>query len=94
MSVNGKNIEMNEYVEGFVANITAGIVKSLKGVDYLKKIDLKQDKDGISITVNNQDISLTPFPDEMISSTLKGMLQPLKETSDARTIHIVVDVIG
>jgi hypothetical protein len=93
MKVNNKAVEMNEFVEGYIAHISAGIVQSLKGVDYLKKIEMKLEGNDVEIHVNGDDIALTPFPIEIIVSTLKGIIKPLAGTDNAELIQINVDVI-
>ncbi len=92
MTVNEKAIEMNAFIEGYVSHIAAGIVQSLKGVDYLSKIDIICDGEEIKIAVNGENISLTPFPNDLISSTLKGMLEPLKGVDEIKKLRISVDI--
>ena len=92
MRVNGKTIEMNPFVESYVAHVAAGIVESLKGVDYLSKIEIKQDGQEVKVAVNGDEISLTPFPNDLITGTLKGLLLTLKGVDDIKTLQILVDV--
>ncbi len=41
LTVNGKNIELNSFVESFISQTVMGMVKSLRGVDNIETIDLK-----------------------------------------------------
>jgi hypothetical protein len=93
MKVNKNEIEMNHFVEKFVAHVAAGMVESLKGVDYLKEILIRQDGEEIRVAVNSEDIPLTPFPNDIIASTLKGLLAPLKGSDGMKTLEILVKVI-
>jgi hypothetical protein len=92
MTVNTKTIEMNPFVESYVAHMSVGIVGSLKGVDYLSKIEIKQDGQEIKVIVNGDEIPLTPFPNDLIAGTLKGLLSSLKGVDEIKTLKILVDV--
>ena len=41
LTINGEKIELNGFVEGFIAQTIIGMVKSLRGVDNIETIDLK-----------------------------------------------------
>ncbi len=40
LKVNGEEIELNDFVEGFIAESVIGMVKSLRGVSKINAIDL------------------------------------------------------
>ena len=40
LTVNGKKIELNRFVESFISQTVIGMVKPLKGVNDIKTIDL------------------------------------------------------
>lgn len=44
LEVNGKNIELNNFVQGFISQTISGMVRSLKGVDESETISLKISK--------------------------------------------------
>lgn len=90
--VNKKEIEMNPFVDSFVAYTTLGAVNSLKGVDYIKTVDLKIDQGDVSITVNKQNIPLTPFPNDIIANTFIGLVSSLKGTDEMKMLEIKVEV--
>jgi hypothetical protein len=41
LKVNGKTIELNNFVDNFISQTVAGMVKSLRGVGDIEDIDLK-----------------------------------------------------
>ena len=41
VTVNGKKIELNSFVESFISQAVIGMVKSLRGVDNIETIELK-----------------------------------------------------
>jgi hypothetical protein len=93
MQVNKKEIEMNPFVESFVAHVAIGMVESLKGVDYLNKVRIRQDGEETKVAVNCEELPLTPFPNDIIASTLKGMLAPLKGVDEIKNLEILVKVV-
>jgi hypothetical protein len=92
LSINGADIAINDFVESYLANIIVGTVLSLKGVDYLRNIQLKIEGTVVSILVNGEDIALTPFPGDLIAGTIKGLVSSLKGVKDISYLHILVDV--
>ncbi|MHC4477616.1 MAG: hypothetical protein ACYTEL_18375 [Planctomycetota bacterium] len=44
LKINAQEIELNAFVESFVAQTVAGMVKALRGVGEIKEIDLKVSK--------------------------------------------------
>jgi hypothetical protein len=92
LTIAGKNIEMNPYVESLVADITIGAVKSLKGVEYIKKVEVSVNRGEVSVLVNGNSVQLTPFPNDIIAATLNGMVSMLKGGDDVKAYVIKVDV--
>lgn len=92
LTVDGSHIAMNEFVESFLANTVVGAVHSLKGVDFMKRIQLKIDGSDVTIEVNGEDITLTAFPNKLIGNTVKGLLLSLKNVDTIRSLDISVDV--
>jgi hypothetical protein len=90
--INKLPIELNEFVESFVALVSISIVKTLKGVDYIKKVEIHQEKGDVTVKVNGEDIPITPFPNEIINNTVTGMLSTLKGFDKAGQFDIVAEV--
>ena len=42
--INGKKVDLNNFVEGFISQTIIGMVKSLKGIGDIETIDLKISK--------------------------------------------------
>ncbi|MBW8016449.1 MAG: hypothetical protein FVQ82_09695 [Planctomycetes bacterium] len=45
LEVNGQKIDLNRFVESFIAQSIIGMLKSLRGVDVVETIDLKISKE-------------------------------------------------
>lgn len=92
LEVNGIFIEMNPFVEGFVARIALGVVASLSGTGDPRIVELRQEKGNVEISVNGTDVPLTPFPNDIICNTLTGLVASLKEVNDIGGMNISVEV--
>jgi hypothetical protein len=92
LKVNEKAIEMNPFVEEFLARTSVGAVSSLKGTEDVKSLEIHQKKGNVEITVNGKEIPLTPFPNDVISNTLVGMVSSLKGIDDIDSIDVSVEV--
>ncbi|MCX5999037.1 MAG: hypothetical protein NTU41_05435 [Chloroflexi bacterium] len=90
--VNQKPIELNPFVEEFLARTLAGAVSSLKGVKDIRSIDLLLEKGKAKITVNGQDVPVTPFPNDIIRNTLTGLANSLKGVDRVETLKAEVRV--
>ena len=89
--VNKVSIELNEFTDEFLAQITVGAVTTLKGVDYIRKVEIGLDRGDVSITVNGEEVTLTPFPNDVIANTLTGMVSTLKGIEKIDNMDITVE---
>lgn len=79
LTVNNKPLKLDNFVEGYVYHIAGGIIASLKDTGPIKTLELTIDNTGqVKINLNGADVPLTPFPVEIIRSTLAGMVSILK----------------
>ncbi len=92
LKVNGVSLEINPFVEGFLARTTVGAVSSLREVEDIKSLKIHQKRDNVEINVNGRDIPLTPFPNDIISSTLVGMVSTLSGVDDIDSIDVSVEI--
>jgi len=90
LRVNEISMEMNPFVEEFLARTSVGAVSSLKGVEDIKSLKIHQKKGNVEITVNGKDVPLTPFPNDIISNTLVGLASSLRSVEDIDSIDISV----
>ena len=79
LRVNKITVEMNPFVEDFVAHTVAGMASSLRGVDKLQSLEMRQEKGKVKIKVNGEEIPLTPFPNDIICNTLTALISSLKD---------------
>ena len=90
--VNKESVELNPFVMEYLARISIGIVSSLKGIDYIRTIEIHDEHNNVTINVNGEEVPITPFPVKVISSTLHGVVSKLKGIGDILSLHIDVEV--
>lgn len=93
LKVNGISVEINPFVEEFLARTMVGAVSSLKEVEDIKSLQVHQKKGNVEITANGKDIPLTPFPNDMISNTLIGIVSLLRGVDDIDSIDVSVEAV-
>jgi len=68
------------------------ILKFLKGVDKVDKLLICKYKDDMKISVNGNEIPLTPFPNDIIRNTLTALVCSLKDVERVDNFDIEVEV--
>ena len=91
LQVNKKNVELNPFVEEFLARVSIGAVTSLKGVDYIKTVKIHHEHDDVTVNVNGDEIPVTPFPVMIIANTLRGLASTLKGVDDIKSLDVSVE---
>lgn len=76
--VNKVLVEINAFVEDFLAHTVAGMVSSLRGVDKIQSIEMHQEKGEVKVKVNDGEITITPFPNDIMCNTLTALVSSLK----------------
>ena len=91
MKVDKVSVEMNEFVEDFVARTCEGMVHALRGVDRVNRVSIRKSKEDIKISVNGEDIPLTGFPNDIIRNTLTALVCSLKDIERVDSFEIEVE---
>ena len=91
--VNKKDIELNPFVEQFLAGTVTGGVRTLKGVEVVRTVELKMAKRAVTLVVNGKALELTQFPSDIISSTVTGVVSSLKGVDKVGSLQIDVKVL-
>jgi hypothetical protein len=93
LQVNNEYVELNTFVEEFLARIVVGAASSLKGVGGVQNLELYLERGDISLIVNGEDISLTPFPNDIIAKTLIGLVSALKGVNKVESLKVSAKVL-
>lgn len=91
LRVNKISVEMNPFVEEFIARVTLGAVASLREAEDIKNLEIHREKDNVKIILNGNELPITPFPSEIISNTLVGLISSLKEMDDINNFDISIE---
>jgi formate dehydrogenase assembly factor FdhD len=79
LSVNDTPINLDYFVAGYLDHVTGGILASLKDTGEIKTLKLTIDKEGqVKINLNNANLPLNYFVEEIVRSTFTGVIAPLK----------------
>jgi len=92
LKVNKITVEINPFVEEFLARTTVGAVSALRETEDINSLEIHQEKGNVEITANGKDIPLTPFPNDIISNTLVGLVSSLKGIDRIDSLDISVTV--
>jgi hypothetical protein len=92
LSINGKPIELNPFVEGYFYHVAAGILNSLKDTEPIKTLELDVDSDGLlTVTLNGAGVPVNEFVMEIVRNTFAGMVSNLKGVDESmRTLLLRV----
>jgi len=90
--VNNKDIELNPFVEQFLAGTVTGGVRTLKGVEVVRTVELKMVKRTVTLVVNGKALELTEFPNDIICSTVAGVVSSLKGVGKVDSLQIDIKV--
>lgn len=92
LRVNKISIEMNPFVEEFLARTVVGMVTPLRDAENMQTLEIHQERGNVKITVNGNELPLTPFPNDIISNTLVALVSSLKDVDDIDNLDISVTV--
>src|SRR4030067_207020 len=88
--VNDYSIELNEFTSNYIGEIIHGVVRALGKND--DKMSVEIDEKGLRIFTSNEEIPLVKeFVRNLIESTVKGVLSPLKGIFWLQKITISVE---
>ena len=91
--VNNRSIELNAFVEEFLARTALGVVSSLKGAGEVRNLELHLERGKVRVIVNENELPLTSFPNDIIANTLIGLVSSLKEVNRIDNLKVKVKVL-
>jgi hypothetical protein len=90
LEVNNVAVELNPFVEEFLARTAVGAVSSLKGAEDIHDLELHLEQGDVKIAVNGDELPLTPFPADIIANTITGLVSSLKGIGKIDTLRVKV----
>jgi hypothetical protein len=92
LEINNVSVELNPFVDEFLARTVVGAVSSLKGAGNIQGLELYLERDDVKIVVNGNELPITPFPKEIITNTIIGLVSSLKGVHKIDSLKIKVKV--
>ncbi len=92
LQVNDKDIELHPFVEELLGGIVTGGVRTLKGAEEPRTIELKAAGKSVGLVVNGQGLTLTQFPNDILLKTVKAVVSSLKGVDSVRSLQVDVKV--
>lgn len=88
--INKESIELNPFVEEFLARTVVGAVSSLRGAENIRDMELYLERGDVKLFVSGNELSLTPFPKDIITNTITGLVSSLKGVGKIDSLKITV----
>ncbi|MBM4463259.1 MAG: hypothetical protein FJ012_07965 [Chloroflexi bacterium] len=86
--VNNVSIDLNPFVEEFLARTVAGAVQSLKGAEDMHDLELYVEQGRVRVVADGNELPITPFPNDIIVNTVTGLVSTLKDVCDIERLKI------
>jgi len=92
LEANNVPVDLNPFIEQFIARTVAGAVSSMRGAETFNTLELSLKEGNATVVADGNDVDVTSFPNEIITSTIAGMLSVLKGVvaTDPVTIYVKV----
>lgn len=107
LSIDGKVVGLNRFVSDYLKNNVTGIINTLNlkdfGVDSIGKIELvipdadsrQKPKERLSkIEINNRPLIINSFTNDIVTNSIKGMINSLKTDGNVKTIEILISDVN
>ena len=91
LSVNGAELELNRFINDFVAQVTEGMLLSLKGVESVESAQIQLEHGKVKVTVNGRHVPTDSYANDMIAATAAGMVSILKGGSNCENLLITIE---
>ncbi len=89
LSVNDVPIHLDYFVHDYLDKVVSGILASLHDTGEIVNLELSIDNEGrVDINLNGALVPIKDFPNEIIKSTILGMVAPLKGVGEVNRLQI------
>ena len=90
LQINNESVELNPFIENFLARTVIGAVSSLKGTEDVQSLECKLTQGDLELIVNGSELPLTPFPKDIITNTIIGLVSSLKGVDKIDSLEISI----
>ena len=92
LRVNDSPVELNRFIEQFIARTVAGAKSSLRDAENMETIEFHLKQGDVTIIVNGNELDITAFPNQIMANTITAMVSSLKGVDRVENLHIMVKV--
>ena len=78
LNINGADIRLDYFVQGFIDHVVSGMAKALEDTTQIKTLKLTIADEDVAMNVNGAVIPLNNFVRTVIKNTVFGMISSLK----------------
>ena len=86
--VNGANIPLDYFTQGFIDRVVSGMLGVLKGAGKIQELSLAIDGDEVTLNLNNDPVPINHFVNKIIRNTVIGMVSSLKGVNEIESLEI------
>ena len=90
LKINNEFVELNTFIENFLARTVIGAVSSLKGTEGVLSLECRLAQGDLELIVNGSEITLTTFPRDIITNTIIGLVSSLKGVDKINSLEISI----
>ena len=92
LQVNGNPITLDYFVQSFVDHTVRGMIESLENTEPVEQLVMTIDDGKVTILLNGKNVSANAFVGKIFTSTVAGMVAPLKGVTAAlKTARIEIE---
>ena len=88
LAVNDGPIELNPFVEQFLAGAVIGGVSCLRGAEDVHDLELSVQRGDVGLVVNGEEVPLNAFPRDIITGTIMGLVSSLKGAGKVDKVRV------
>jgi len=92
LQINDESVEINPFIENFLARTVIGAVSSLKGTEDVQNLECRLAQGDLELIVDGSEIPLTTFPRDIITNTIVGLVSSLKGVDKIDSLEINIKV--
>ncbi len=99
VSINNKNLELNEFATKIVSNSIKAMINSIKTEDNVKTIDInisniekgKLENSQITLKTNSHDVEINKFTSGILKETIYAVINSMKIDDEIKEINVKVE---
>jgi len=92
LKVNGKRVELTQFVASFIEGAAGGLITSLKDIEIYTGYTIHMTGRSLDITVDGTRLKTNAFVENLVRNTLTGMAVRLKSVDNVDELELKVEI--